>query len=916
MSGDLVASLESLIGDVFAPLKAAAGSQRLLDALLDLLGHTETVSQDPTLKNAITQAGSLLTQLSSLDPATLESWDGIQRLLQISQGVSASIQSLDALENDPKLAQVAAQLAEELAALLLANYLRRRHETLFHVASFLTLVRVRELATLDPPVVDGTTILRKGRLLDEFQFSAVSDLLSDPWKTLEAEYLPNGMAKGVDAWAAARNLFPHLGLLGEALGLSCRTGATLAPGTPVTPVSDQAEHTAERYYPTFTFILFQNDSGQFAIEVMSSSRLHAGGAAGFVITPAGKTSLTDTFGQWKLTLSADGQIPAFIAGPDGFALAPGTVPLTAADAKLLIERIPAAGSSGPAFLFGSSSGTHLEVGTAKIAFEVSYTPPSDASGSVTLSATSGALVIAAGDGDSFLSSVLPSDGLRANFDLTILLSSKTGLSIRGGAGLDTTLPIGISLGPVSIPTLHLALLAGSSGLSLETSASISLSIGPLKALVDQIGLLTNITFPSGGGNLGPADFALGFKPPSGVGLSIDSAGVSGGGVLSFNSSQHEYSGILQLSFDDLILQAFGLITTQVAGGDGYSLLAMVDADFPPVQLGWGFTLDGVGGLLAVHRAADVDALRAAMKSGKLALILFPTNAITNGPLILAQLDSLFPTAPGRFLFGPMAQIGWGTPTLLTASVAVILELPEPIEIILLANLTMKLPNPSAPLIHVNMDALGVLDLSQGELSLDASLYDSKLITFTLAGDMALRANWSTNREFLLAIGGFHPQFSPPADFPALKRVTIDMPSGIVTKLRLAAYLAVTSNSLQFGAQLDVYIGVSGFGLAGDLGFDALLQFEPFHFEADISGSITLTAGGDDLMSVSLDATLNGPAPWNIAGKFKIHVIFFDVHVSFSQSWGEDAPSLPGTTPHSPIRAIGTPSCRPASLHWC
>ena len=51
------------------------------------------------------------------------------------------------------------------------------------------------------------------------------------------------------------------------------------------------------------------------------------------------------------------------------------------------------------------------------------------------------------------------------------------------------------------------------------------------------------------------------------------------GFLSFLSAQHEYSGVLQLQFNDLALQAFGLITTQVAGADGYSLLALVDANF-------------------------------------------------------------------------------------------------------------------------------------------------------------------------------------------------------------------------------------------------------------------------------------------------------------------------------------------------
>ena len=172
--------------------------------------------------------------------------------------------------------------------------------------------------------------------------------------------------------------------------------------------------------------------------------------------------------------------------------------------------------------------------------------------------------------------------------------------------------------------------------------------------------------------------------------------------------------------------------------------------------------------------------------------------------------------------------------------------------------------------------------------------------------------------------GFHPRFTPPPGFPALQRITIDMPSGIVSKLRLAAYLALTSNSIQLGANLDVFIGVSGFGLSGHLGFDALLQRHPFRFDADISGSVALTAGGDDLASVSLDATLTGPAPYNIAGKFKVHIVFFDVHVSFNHSWGEDAPSLPVASVDVArclgrrwrSATAGTRCCRTGCRRWC
>jgi hypothetical protein len=490
--------------------------------------------------------------------------------------------------------------------------------------------------------------------------------------------------------------------------------------------------------------------------------------------------------------------------------------------------------------------------------------------------------------DGFLGSLMPSSGADMTFDLGLRWSGAQGLSFEGSVSADIDVPVYRSIAGLRIDMLHLGIRPSGSGLALEASLTCGADIGPLAISLDRVGTLATFAFHDG--NLGPVDLSLAFLPPDGAGLVIDAAGVTGGGFLGHDEAKHEYSGVLQLQFIDLALQAFGLITTQVAGRSGYSLLVLVDAEFPPVQLGWGFTLNGVGGLLAINRTASTDALHAALKAGQLSSILFPKNAITNAPAILGQLDTLFPTASGRFLFGPMALIGWGTPTVLTAAIAVVVELPEPIRIILLARIEARLPDASAPLVSINMDALGVLDLGQDELSFDAVLFDSKLVGFTLSGAMALRATWGQQRGFVLAIGGFHPRFTPPPGFPALQRITIDMPSGIVSKLRLAAYLALTSNTIQIGANLDVFIGVSGFGLSGHLGFDALLQRHPFQFAADISGSVALTAGGDDLASVSLDATLTGPAPYNIAGKFKVHIVFFDVHVSFNHSWGDDAPS--------------------------
>ena len=54
------------------------------------------------------------------------------------------------------------------------------------------------------------------------------------------------------------------------------------------------------------------------------------------------------------------------------------------------------------------------------------------------------------------------------------------------------------------------------------------------------------TFPDNGGNLGPLQLDVGFKPPNGVGLAIDGGGFAGGGYLFLDPGRGEYAGALEL----------------------------------------------------------------------------------------------------------------------------------------------------------------------------------------------------------------------------------------------------------------------------------------------------------------------------------------------------------------------------------
>ena len=79
----------------------------------------------------------------------------------------------------------------------------------------------------------------------------------------------------------------------------------------------------------------------------------------------------------------------------------------------------------------------------------------------------------------------------------------------------------------------------------------------------------------------------------------------------------------------------------------------------------------------------------------------------------------------------------------------------------------------AAILRVQVNFLGEINFERRQLKFDASLFDSKLLGFTLSGDMAIRLDWGADANFLLTVGGFHPAYQPPPmDLPAIRRLTL------------------------------------------------------------------------------------------------------------------------------------------------
>ena len=158
--------------------------------------------------------------------------------------------------------------------------------------------------------------------------------------------------------------------------------------------------------------------------------------------------------------------------------------------------------------------------------------------------------------------------------------------------------------------------------------------------------------------------------------------------------------------------------------------------------------------------------------------------------------------------------------------------------------------------------------------------------------MAMRMGWKdTGPGFALSVGGLHPKFATPAGFPSVARLQLALTNGNNPKLICQAYFAVTSNTVQFGADCSLYAAAYGFSINGDVGFDVLIQLLPFHFLAEFRASVQLKRGTHNLFKVSVAGALEGPLPLRVSGKASFEILWcdFSVHV--------DATLVDGGTPN-------------------
>jgi hypothetical protein len=583
-----------------------------------------------------------------------------------------------------------------------------------------------------------------------------------------------------------------------------------------------------------------------------------------------------------------------------------------------------------AFEFGELDGPHLDVDTIQLRIELSSNP------SARLDAKAIDISLALSDADSFISSL--SQELKTRFDLGIVYD-RNGFRFEGGpktspststpppadlaplaleaaevdttsGGLEANVPANVThFGPFRIQKGHIQTGRSAEGdkrTSIEVSTSADVTLGPFALTIDRIGMSLDLRAGGVEPNLGLVDMDFGFKPPNGIGVRLDAKAIKGGGFLYLDADKGEYAGALELSFKGLTVQALGILNTK-APEAGWSFLLLLYAEFrqTPWQIGLGFTITAVGGIIGLQHEASVEQLRASLGTNTFDDVLFPADPVKDAPRILGRLRTLFPVKAHALTVGPIVEINWPGTALVRARLGILAQFTGAFgggdfrftRLTVIGTVRAVAPPVTIDgprLVDLTADLLGDYDVESGLLAIDARLRDSKLGGVEFSGSLIVRVGFGGNPAFAIAAGGFHPSFIdlPPQLPGRIDRLGLVWKIGDSVTLTLQAYAAVTASSWQLGALFTIRADIGPVDIDGALGFDAI-AFDDGRFSVEIRGHVKIRWRGHTLMSVSIKVMLdrNARQVWHAAGTAKFSILWWDKEVDFEERWGTER-SLP------------------------
>lgn len=382
--------------------------------------------------------------------------------------------------------------------------------------------------------------------------------------------------------------------------------------------------------------------------------------------------------------------------------------------------------------------------------------------------------------------------------------------------------------------------------------------------------------------------------------------------------KRSYEGELAVTAGRFGVTAMGTYA-EVDGEQSFAAYAFIDVPLggPPC-----FFVTGLAGGLGFNRGLrlpDIDKvaqfplIRAAMGSA-------------NPDQAKSSLDEYVTIAPGQDWFA--AGVRFSSFKMLESFALLTLSFGTRSEIALLGQSTLQLPpstgaQPALTVVHADLLLKACLQLEEGLLAVNAQLSSTSWLFSRdahLTGGFAFYL-WFGNSphagDFVVTLGGYHPQFKVPEHYPQVPRLGLNWKVSNNLVLKGELYFALTPGLIMAGGLLDATWQSSGVRAWFQVQTNFLIRFKPFTYLVSATVSIGVSVEVDLwVSSYTLNARVNanldlwGP---DFGGRALVDLSVVSFTMAFgspqqkieeSISWGEFRESF---LPDEGLIAISAPS---------
>jgi len=414
--------------------------------------------------------------------------------------------------------------------------------------------------------------------------------------------------------------------------------------------------------------------------------------------------------------------------------------------------------------------------------------------------------------------------LAAGFDLEIEVTT-SGFEVHVGLGDPPWwIPVQRSFGPLYVDQFGLVVEDLDS--SIDTIGVLfdgGLELAGLAVGVDDLGILYHLDDKK-------LELAL-----AGLAIAYDGGGLRLSGGLRKHGA--DYLGMLQLQFSEYGLTAVGGWGEHPAGapqGQRYTALFVFGVLTAPLGGPPPFFVTAIGAGFGVNRRLVLPARIEDVPTFPLVDAMRSDSTLAQNPMgALNKLAETFPPHRGTFWFAAGVRF---TSFVLVESVAVLgVEVGDGLEVSVLGLSQMVLPDPSLPMASVELALRARFSTREGVLAIQAQLTDNSWLiseSCRLTGGFAFVV-WFRTGQFVLTLGGYHPRFPKPADFPDVPRLGFHWLVSSTITIKGGLYFALTSSAVMVGGSLEASYRTSWAWAAFEMGAHALIMWDPFHYDFEV-----------------------------------------------------------------------------------